>query len=92
MEWKRVNGLRSIQARWQTGRHVRRPRDNSCFNKPTWSANFDHSSSDHMRSTQAVFCSASSSCALGLITAEWGNRGRVLWQRYAALLLPQPAL
>jgi hypothetical protein len=45
-----------------------------------------------MRSTQAVFCSASSSCALGLITAEWGNRGRVLWQRYAALLLPQPAL
>ena len=45
-----------------------------------------------MRSTLAVFCSASNSRALGLITAECRNRGRVLWQSYAVLLLPQPAL
>jgi hypothetical protein len=45
-----------------------------------------------MRSTLTVSCSASNSCALSLITAECGNLGQVLWQRYAALLLPQPAL
>jgi hypothetical protein len=45
-----------------------------------------------MRNPQAVFCSASNSCPLGLITAECDKRGRILWQRYAALLLPQTAL
>jgi hypothetical protein len=45
-----------------------------------------------MRRTLVVFCWVSNSCPLGLITAECDKRGRILWQRYAALLLPQTAL
>jgi hypothetical protein len=43
MEWKRVNGLCSIQARWQTGRHVFKLHGNGQSHKTIWSPNSDHS-------------------------------------------------